>query len=226
MRYSLDEQVTVAEAEAAVPLFVGKTSCCAFGNRLLLAAVCNCWFLKAGMIAGYTTEEETVEGCEKHKPSLLFVGDVLEQGYATSLIKKVQTASPETKCLLFTERESVPVVRDAISAGAAGVVFVSSIGLGLDGDFVPALKAIADGGIYYPPTVRKAAGYELEPLPDFTEREFEVLKELCLGHSNKAIAQRLILSTDTVKGYVSSVIAKLGAEDRLSAVVKAIKMGV
>ena len=97
--------------------------------------------------------------------------------------------------------------------------------MGIDGDFVNAMKAMATGGLYYPPEVRKVAGFEMQPLPDLSQRELDVLKELCMGHSNKAIAERLILSTDTVKGYVSAVIAKMGADDRLSAVVKAIRMG-
>ena len=52
-----------------------------------------------------------------------------------------------------------------------------------------------------------------------------MLRALCLGLSNKAIAERLVLSTETIKSYVSAIIAKMGANDRLDAVVKAIRMG-
>lgn len=225
MKYTFDSEAISQAIEVGAPLFTAKTSCVAMGNPLLLAAFCHMWFIRKGMLAGYTTESEALKGVSELKPDFLFVGDALEQGYAINLIKGVKEASPNTRCMLFTSRESVAVVRDAVSAGTDGVVFNSSVGMGIDGDFVNAMKAIATGGVYYPPEVRKVAGFEMQPMPDLSQRELDVLKELCMGHSNKAIAERLILSTDTVKGYVSAVIAKMGAEDRLSAVVKAIRMG-
>ena len=195
------------------------------GNKLQLASFCLVKVIKPMLVAGFTTEEEALASCTEHKPSFLFVSDDLEQGYAISLIKSVKAISPDTHALLFTDRESVAVTRDAIGSGANGVVFISSIGLGVDGDFLPAIQALASGGVYYPPAVRKTAGYQLQEMPDLSVREAEVLHLLCLGLSNKAIAQELVLSTDTVKTYVSSVIAKMGANDRLSCVVKAIRCG-
>lgn len=195
------------------------------GNKLQLASFCFTTFIKPTLIAGFTTEEEAHRCCSDESPDFLFVSDDLEQGYGIALIKGVKEASPSTKCLLFTERETVAVVRDAVSAGADGVVFTSSIGMGMDGDFVPALVAMAEGNCYYPPEVRKAAGFSFQQIPDLSAREDEVLKALCLGLSNKAIAERLVLSTETIKSYVSSIIAKMDANDRLDAVVKAIRSG-
>ena len=195
------------------------------GNKLQLACFCFTSFIKPTLIAGFTTEEEASKCCREESPDFLFVSDDLEQGYGIALIKDVKTASPSTKCLFFTEREALAVVRDAMSAGADGVVFPSSIGMGMDGDFVPALLAMAEGNCYYPPEVRKAAGFAFQQIPDLSTREDEVLRALCLGLSNKAIAERLVLSTETIKSYVSAIIAKMGANDRLDAVVKAIRMG-
>ena len=211
--------------EEGLPLLTAKTFVIASGHQLLLGAFCQAWFIKSGLIAGFTTERETVACCEKEQPSFLCVVDDLSQGYAITTIKKVKQVSLDTKCILFTDRETLPVVRDAISASADGVVFFSSIGLGMGGDFVPALKAISEGGVYYPPSVRETAGFELQPLPDLSVRELEVLKELCNGKSNKAIAETLILSVDTIKCHVSNVISKMGAEDRLSAAVMGIRAG-
>ena len=182
--------------------------------------------MKQNLVGGFTTEDEVKNACEKDKPDFLFIVDDLEAGYALNAIRAVKKTSPKTKCLLFTSRETLAVVRDAVNAHTDGVIFVSSIGLGLDGDFVPALKAVAAGGVYYPPAVRERAGYELQPLPDdLSERELEMLKALCAGQSNKEIAESLSLSTETVKTYVSSTIAKMGVNTRLEAAIKAIRSG-
>lgn len=88
-----------------------------------------------------------------------------------------------------------------------------------------ALVAMKQGGVYYPPAIRSAAAFPIQQLPDLSARELDVLKQLCLGLSNKAIAEELVLSTETVKSYVSQIIGKMGATDRLSCVVMAIRAG-
>jgi DNA-binding NarL/FixJ family response regulator len=226
VRYHSESDVIRAASEEGKPLITNKSSVIATGNRLTLACFCQAWFVKQNLVGGFTTEDEVKDACEKDKPDFLFIVDDLEAGYALNAIRAVKKTSPKTKCLLFTSRETLAVVRDAVNAHTDGVIFVSSIGLGLDGDFVPALKAVAAGGVYYPPAVRERAGYELQPLPDdLSERELEMLKALCAGQSNKEIAESLSLSTETVKTYVSSTIAKMGVNTRLEAAIKAIRCG-
>ena len=54
-----------------------------------------------------------------------------------------------------------------------------------------------------------------------SEREFEVLKELAAGHSNKEIARRLGVSPNTVKTHIARLYEKLGASRRTDAVRRA-----
>jgi LuxR family maltose regulon positive regulatory protein len=62
----------------------------------------------------------------------------------------------------------------------------------------------------------------LEPL---SEREMEVLHLLGEGRSNQEIARTLVLSPNTVKGYVSTILAKLQASNRTQAVMRAHDLG-
>jgi DNA-binding NarL/FixJ family response regulator len=61
-----------------------------------------------------------------------------------------------------------------------------------------------------------------EPL---TPRERQVLDLIALGLPNKAIAERLAISDQTVKFHVASIIAKLGASNRTDAVRRALRSG-
>lgn len=56
---------------------------------------------------------------------------------------------------------------------------------------------------------------------DITSREYEVLKEIASGLSNKEIASKLFLSESTIKTHVSNLLLKLNAKRRTQAVQKA-----
>jgi DNA-binding NarL/FixJ family response regulator len=58
---------------------------------------------------------------------------------------------------------------------------------------------------------------------DLTERERNVLKLLVEGYSNPAIAEKLSVSSSTIKTHVSHILEKLGASNRLEAVSLAIR---
>lgn len=58
-----------------------------------------------------------------------------------------------------------------------------------------------------------------------TTREFEVLKLIVSGKTNAEIAKELFISTHTVKAHVSTIIEKMGAQDRVQIAVKAVREG-
>ncbi len=67
--------------------------------------------------------------------------------------------------------------------------------------------------------------FDAAPTPELTERETEVLRLVAEALSNAEIAQRLYIGEATVKTHVSNVLQKLGARDRVAAVVYAHRHG-
>ena len=107
-------------------------------------------------------------------------------------------------------------------AGAAGVVYKD-----VDPDaLVRAIRAVHDGHLLLAP---EAAGPLLRSaswspgLDALTSREREVLAELAQGRSNREIARALHVAEKTVKAHVSSVLAKLGVQDRTQAALFAVR---
>jgi LuxR family maltose regulon positive regulatory protein len=62
----------------------------------------------------------------------------------------------------------------------------------------------------------------VEPL---TPREAEVLRLVCEGLSNRAIAERLVVSLSTVKKHTGNIYGKLGVSSRTQAIVRAQELG-
>ncbi|HTJ69891.1 MAG TPA: response regulator transcription factor [Actinospica sp.] len=73
---------------------------------------------------------------------------------------------------------------------------------------------------------RPAAQEASERIDGLSKRESEVLHALAEGLTNGEIARRLVLSESTVKTHVVHVLSKLGARDRVHAVILAYQAGI
>jgi DNA-binding NarL/FixJ family response regulator len=88
-----------------------------------------------------------------------------------------------------------------------------------------AVRAVASGRTYIDPAIGHRV-LQAEASDDLTPREREVLRHVALGQSNKNIATALDIGEETVKTHVRRVLAKLGAENRAQAAVRALARGV
>jgi DNA-binding NarL/FixJ family response regulator len=120
----------------------------------------------------------------------------------------------------------------ALRAGASGFLLKDAPSEQL----VEAIEVVARGDALLAPQItrllieeiakRPAIDHRAHPwLSALTEREGEVLRLMSRGLSNAEIAADLYLGEATVKTYVGRVLAKLGARDRVQAVVMAYESG-
>jgi DNA-binding NarL/FixJ family response regulator len=141
----------------------------------------------------------------------------------------VGTLDPAPRIVVVTTFENDDYVYEALRAGAAGFLLKRARAE----EMVQAVRLAAHGdSLLFPDTVRDLALRQLGrraaepgPLARLTEREGQVLRLMAAGLSNGEIAGRLVLSPETVKTHVGSVLAKLGARDRTQAVIAAYESG-
>jgi DNA-binding NarL/FixJ family response regulator len=124
------------------------------------------------------------------------------------------------RVLVLTSATEPSVAAQAVRAGAAGVLYKD-----IDPDaLVRAIRSVRDGNVLLAPEAIGSLirGSRVDAL---TAREREVLAGIAEGRSNREIARTLGVAEKTVKAHVSSILAKLGVQDRTQAAVYAVRNG-
>jgi two-component system, NarL family, response regulator NreC len=160
--------------------------------------------------------ESAVEAAVRHTSAVLVL-DLDRPGDISSLdtIRAVERASPETRVIVLMAKDDARFVRHALRAGAAACIVDDLPGE----DLIDAVRRLATQRIGPAPP-------EPGPPPDnLTQREFDVLRLLALGHTNTEIAAQLHLSVRTIEAHRAHLQRKLSRPSRAELVRYALDRG-
>lgn len=157
------------------------------------------------------------------RPDVLVSDYRLSDGDVPSRLGELLAASPSTRVLVFTAWPDENSFLEAMGAGASGFVDKA----GLFDEFVDAVRRVARGEVvvgsrFLPALTRRATNTDVGAL---SRRELEVLQLLSEGLSTADVAERLILSVNTVRNHITHVLTKLGVRSRLEAVNVGVRRG-
>jgi len=165
-------------------------------------------------------------------PDVVLMDLVMPHKNGIDAIAEIKQSCPNTKIIVLTTFEDDERIEAAIGSGADGYLLKDA-----DGEFLlQAIQSVYKGDMPLHPRIarhlfkndsaqnntKNEAANKLDPL---TEREREVLQLVAKGLSNKEIAQKLHLTTGTVKVHVSHILGKLNVSRRTEAAVLAVQMG-
>jgi DNA-binding NarL/FixJ family response regulator len=164
---------------------------------------------------------EAVKAFQEHKPDVVLMDLQMPKLSGVAAISKIRELSPRARCVVLTTYSGDVQASRAFKAGAVGYLLKTM----LRKDLTRTIRDVHSGQRHVPPEIacemtKYYASDELSP------REIEVLKTIAAGRSNKLVADRLQISQDTVKGHMRSILAKLNANDRLDAVLIAMRRGI
>ncbi|HEY5943537.1 MAG TPA: response regulator transcription factor [Solirubrobacterales bacterium] len=167
-----------------------------------------------------TTAARAEEVIAERHPDVAMVGVDLPDERGTELIRRLNGRANGTKFVIYTGRTEPDLLEAAFRSGARGLV-AKPAGLA---PLVEALRKVWRGGRYFDPSF-SAKAEEGAPAKTLSGREAEILAMLARGLTGEEIAQRLVLSPETVRTHVRNAMAKLEARTRTEAVVKALELG-
>lgn len=177
-----------------------------------------------------TNGERGIEDVRREKPDLVLVDLGLPDQSGLAVGKLILDEHPGMKVVALTAIDAPRAVEEALRAGFNGYLTKDTPVL----RFVSSIRAALDGQVVIPhklaPALAGAKTSEEENaallVEQLTPREREVLSLLVDGASGEDIAKRLVISPNTVRTHVQSILTKLQVHSRLEAATFAVRHGV
>jgi DNA-binding NarL/FixJ family response regulator len=173
---------------------------------------------------------EAVALAEKTAPDLILMDLTLPDGTGVEATLAILAVRPEAKVIILTVHEEEESIFESIRAGAIGFLIKNVRA----GELLDTLRRVRSGeaGISGTTARRILDQFvrQAPPMPNeavtLTIREIEVLRELANNASNQEIAQRLVISENTVKNHVRNILVKLHFHNRRDAAEYARRHGI
>jgi NarL family two-component system response regulator LiaR len=174
--------------------------------------------------------EEALRLAAEHAPDVALVDLVMPGMDGVGVTRRLKELSPRTQVIVLTSYHEDEHIFPALKAGALSYLLkdVSTR------ELADAVRKASMGEAVMHPRVAARVVQELRAqprenpavVPILSERELEVLRLIAEGISNAEIAERLVISENTVKSHVGNILGKLHLADRTQAAVYAWRQGI
>ncbi len=175
------------------------------------------------VVAAVDSAPAAAERAREMKPDVVLVDAALGDHDSHRLVVEIKHAAPEARVIVMNLLPTPEDMLEFVNAGVSGFIAKDAT---LD-DFVSTVRAVASGMDVLPVGLTRTLFSHIAKLAlgrkqaeligsvRMTERERAVFDLIADGLSNKEIAQRLHLATNTVKGHVHNILEKLALHTRL-----------
>lgn len=162
-----------------------------------------------------------VEGVIHNPPDIVLMDIGLPDRSGIDAIGQIRAKIPDINIIVLTAHENDDYVFNALCAGASGYIVKEASMERIIG----AMREVLDGGAPMSTQIARMVvqSFQRKPTTIISEREKEVLNELCQGKSYKMIADTLFISEETVRRHLKNIYRKLHVGSKSEAVAKALK---
>lgn len=166
---------------------------------------------------------EGLELVETASPDVALVDIRLGEEDGIWLTRRLLERDSSRAIVLYTGSADEELLLTGLDSGARGFALKD----GTPDELLEALRKVAGGGSYVDPRLRPAllSRASTERQPGLSPREREIMDLLAQGLNGEQVAERLVLSSETVKTHVRNAMTKLEAATRVHAIAIALRDG-
>lgn len=176
--------------------------------------------------------QEALDLVESLSPDVIVMDIRMPRMSGIEATRHLRQHSPGARVLILTAHDDDEYVFSLLQAGASGYLLKSAP---VD-HLIQAIREVNEGQMPLDPAIRKKLVLQLsseESAPDteppsgaeLTPREYEVLRLLAQGLSNRSIGLELSISNRTVQAHLTNIFSKMNVGSRVEAVLEAIRRG-
>jgi len=177
--------------------------------------------------------QAALETYERLQPTVVLMDIRMPGMDGVEATRRLRDRWRDAKVIILTTFDDDEYIFEGLRAGALGYLLKDVSG----SELAEAIRKVAAGGALVEPSVARKVLAEFARLappvraPDaglpepLSSREREILALLSQGLSNREIATRLSLAEGTVKNHITTILQKLGVEDRTQAALRARELG-
>ncbi len=176
--------------------------------------------------------EEVLSKAVDLQPDLILLDINMPGLDGLSALPHLKASLPDTRILILTMHDDVRYLQQALEYGASGYVLKKVV----DNELLMAIQAVVRGEIYVHSAMTgkllqvvnnsSPSQEQINPWQELSEREYDVLRMVALGHTNGEIAGELFLSVKTVETYRARGMEKLDIQTRAQLVKSALQHGI
>ena len=176
-----------------------------------------------------TTGDEAIDLAREVRPDVVLMDIAMPGRNGIEATREIAAKGYATAVLILTMFADDESIFAAMRAGARGYLLKDAG----NEEMRRAIEGLGNGeAIFGAGVAQRMVGFfararelGVQPFPDLTDREREVLAEIARGASNSTIALHLGISVKTVRNHVSTILSKLMVVDRAEAIVRAREAG-
>jgi DNA-binding NarL/FixJ family response regulator len=179
------------------------------------------------------TVKGAIDEAAKLRPDVIVMDYDLPDGTGADAATAILSRNGTAAVVMMAIEDSNEVLRSSLEAGVAGFVLKSAP----LAELVKVIRLAAEGELAIPrPVLAKVIQLQRDKarqrsdrdlaLKELTDRELEVLRWISQGLDNRAIANNLGVSVNTIRGHVQKVLEKLGVHSKLGAMAQCVELGI
>lgn len=182
--------------------------------------------MKEGIEVTATAKDgrEVIQEVRKDKPDVILMDVRMPEMDGVQCTQIIKEQYPDVKIIILTTFDDDEYVYNALKHGASGYLLK---GISMD-ELEKAINTVHSGGAMINPEVAQSnydTSIHAQNVEEITDAEWEIIKLVGRGMSNKEISTELSLSEGTVRNYLSTILSKLDLRDRTQLAIWEVQSG-